>query len=262
MKFLQLTNVPAAIASYLAEGSTKAIEIGQSTANVYQIIQDTQHFYLKVSSISPYFSFQNEVDILHWLAGKLPVPRVQEYEIDSQNEYLILSNVAGHNCVEAMALLDPHLIIEQLALGLRQIHALDISDCPFNQRIADKLKHGYQRVINGLVDEDDFDPNHMGKTGQQIYTALVDLQPEEDDLVFSHGDYCLPNIIINSGQICGYIDLDRAGISDRYNDLAIASRSIASNFGQEYEQLFFDCYGLKTVDQEKIQYYRMMDELF
>ena len=96
----------------------------------------------------------------------------------------------------------------------------------------------------------------------EVYVALRDHQPTEDDFVFTHGDYCLPNILLQGECVSGFIDLDRAGISDRYNDLAIASRSIAYNLGPEYEQRFFLSYGVEHIDDEKIQYFRMMDELF
>ena len=64
------------------------------------------------------------------------------------------------------------------------------------------------------------------------------------------------------GRISGFIDLATAGIPDKYNDLAIASRSVAHNLGAEYETIFFDAYGLDSVDREMIEYYRPLDELF
>ena len=91
---------------------------------------------------------------------------------------------------------------------------------------------------------------------------LQNTRPCEDDLMFSHGDYCLPNILLRDNQVNGFIDFGRAGISDRYNDLAIASRSIRYNLGEDYETLFFEYYGLDYVNQAKTEYYRLMDELF
>lgn len=206
--------------------------------------------------------FAHEVSILHWLAEQLPVPHVQNYTTDMLYEYLVLSEVAGENGVDAMARLDRDRLVTLLAQGLRQIHQLNIAHCPFNERIEAKLARAQYRVHHALVDEDDFDDERRGMTAQAVYTALRDHQTAEDDLVFTHGDYCLPNILLQGERVSGFIDLDRAGISDRYNDLAIASRSIVYNLGPEYEQQFFRSYGIEHVDDEKIQYYRMMDELF
>jgi aminoglycoside phosphotransferase len=99
-------------------------------------------------------------------------------------------------------------------------------------------------------------------TASQVLDLLQQDRPPENDLVFNHGDYCLPNVIIQNDQVSGFVDLGRAGVSDRYNDLAIASRSIKYNLGPKYEVLFFEYYGMGKVNPDKIAYYRMMDELF
>ncbi|MEL6846496.1 MAG: APH(3') family aminoglycoside O-phosphotransferase [Bacteroidota bacterium] len=195
------------------------------------------------------------------MAERLSVPRVQSYLIDKEYEYLLISEVPGENCVDAISHLDSARLVELLALGLRQIHQVNIADCPFNERIEAKLKRARYRVEQALVDEADFDEERLGMTAQEVYSFLEENRPLEQDLVFTHGDYCLPNILIQGESISGFIDLDRAGVSDRYNDLAIASRSIARNLGTAYERLFFAAYGVENVDNQKIQYYRAMDEL-
>ncbi|MEM9808205.1 MAG: APH(3') family aminoglycoside O-phosphotransferase, partial [Cyanobacteria bacterium P01_D01_bin.56] len=174
----------------------------------------------------------------------------------------LLSEVPGDNCVDAMTRLDNNRLVELLALGLRQIHQINIARCPFDERIKSKLARAHCHVQQGLVDEDNFDDERLGMTAQEVYAALVERRPTEQDFVFTHGDYCMPNILLQGDRISGFIDLDRAGIADRYNDLAISSRSIAYNLGTDYEQRFFLAYGIDNVDEEKIEYYRMMDELF
>jgi aminoglycoside phosphotransferase len=90
----------------------------------------------------------------------------------------------------------------------------------------------------------------------------VDLTVE--DIVFTHGDYCLPNILIDHThtQINGFIDWGRAGIADRYQDLALATRSLIYNFGPGWESLLWKEYGLETVDYGKLEFYQLIDEFF
>ncbi|GAA3333918.1 hypothetical protein GCM10020331_099850 [Ectobacillus funiculus] len=78
-------------------------------------------------------------------------------------------------------------------------------------------------------------------------------RPTNEDLVFTHGDYCLPNIIINEGKVSGFYRLGgRAGISDRYQDLALVIRSIAYNFWRESHSPFFlKTYGVTGLDELK-----------
>ncbi len=258
----QYPHAPAAIQRLFQANEIAEIHIGCSSAKVYSIRDGGRTLYLKIHPRSPHFSFSHEVSILHWLTDKLPVPRVQSYITDTEYEYLLLSEVPGDNCVDAMARLDKDRLVELLALGLRQIHQVNIAQCPFDERIETKLERAHYRVRYGLVDEDDFDDERLGMTAREVYAALEESRPTEQDLVFTHGDYCMPNILLQGERISGFIDLDRAGIADRYNDLAIASRSIAYNLGTAYEQQFFLSYGIENIDKEKIEYYRMMDELF
>lgn len=259
---MQSAHAPDAIQPFLSAGSVTEIHIGCSATRVYRIQELDRTVYLKTHPLSPHFSFAHEVSVLLWLMGKLPVPAVCAYATDAMYEYLVLSEVPGENGVDAMERLESDRLVALLAGGLRQIHALDIAQCPFDERITAKLRRAHYRVQHALVDEDDFDDERLGMTGKEVYEALQRNMPPENDVVFTHGDYCLPNILLQGERISGFIDLDRAGISDRYNDLAIASRSIGYNLGPEYEQRFFEYYGIDPVDAGKIQYYRMMDELF
>jgi aminoglycoside phosphotransferase len=58
---------------------------------------------------------------------------------------------------------------------------------------------------------------------------LMETRPGHEDLVFTHGDYCLPNIILKDGKLSGFVDIGRARLADRYQDLGIAFRSLEYN---------------------------------
>ncbi len=236
------------------------IEIGLSNAHVYKIAGTG--FYLKTQAISERLSFSHDVQVLQWLYTKLPVPEVVEFIQTAKQEYLLITEIPGENCVEAMSRLNHEEIVRLFAEGLQRVHAVDIANCALHEEIDFKLTRAQHNIEHNLVDEDDFDEERQGKTAKEILDLLQKTRPPENDLVFNHGDYCLPNILLQENRISGFVDLSRAGIADRYNDLAIASRSIRYNLGEAYENLFFEYYGTKNIDEEKIDYYRTMDELF
>jgi aminoglycoside phosphotransferase len=83
----------------------------------------------------------------------------------------------------------------------------------------------------------------------------------EEDLVFTHGDYCLPNIIIDEElcEVVGFVDLGHAGIADRYHDVALCLRSIQYNIGEGYSQVLLNTYGLfTTCDANKFVFYDLL----
>jgi kanamycin kinase len=246
----------------LAGGSVQQIDGGCSNSNVFRISSKAGNSFLKVQLLTEGRTLAYESRILNWLDGKVAVPEMVEYGVDGEFEYLLMTEIAGVSCSDAVPITSPAQLVFLFASGLQIVHQISIDNCPFDQTIGAKLAYAQENIEANRVDESDFDDRRQGWTKHQVYDFLVQNRPTEKDLVFGHGDYCLPNVLILDDQISGFIDLSRAGVSDRYNDLAIASRSIIHNLGEAFEQLFFDCYGLSPIDREKIEYYRALDELF
>lgn len=114
----------------------------------------------------------------------------------------------------------------------------------------------------GLVRLNDLDECRRGWSLEMLIDKLQKSVPSIEDLVFTHGDYCLPNVIINEGLFSGFADLGRAGVADRHQGLiALALRSLGRNFDSSYEKLFLKHYGLvDEFNQELIEFYNLLDE--
>jgi aminoglycoside 3'-phosphotransferase-2 len=96
----------------------------------------------------------------------------------------------------------------------------------------------------------------------ELLDSLYREHPGSEDIVVTHGDPCLPNVIFDNGSFSGFVDCGRCGRADRYQDLALAHRSIESNFGIRLAESFLRAYGLEPVDTMKLSYYRLLDEFF
>ena len=151
----------------------------------------------------------------------------------------------------------------------------DVSDCPCSvSRLTNRLKAAEYNVAHGLVDIENTEPETFGKGSfkdpEELLDWLKNNRPPED-IVLTHGDYCLPNIFAKGDQISGFIDLGKAGPADRWQDIAIAIRSLAHNFDGRYfngkpifdfkPQMLLDALGVE-MNEGKYRYYYLLDELF
>ena len=69
--------------------------------------------------------------------------------------------------------------------------------------------------------------------------------------VLLHGDYCLPNIMLDNWQLSGFIDLDAGGIGDRHIDLFWGMWSLGFNLKTDrYRDRFLDAYGRDQVNED------------
>lgn len=239
------------------------VTIGESSARTYCLRRS--HYptiYLKMDRKRPRRVLLEEKEALEWLSDKLPVARVLFFDEDGNNDYLLTSEIPGSNAVDLIGSISNAELVVLLAKGLRMIHMTTIDNCPFDRSLNKEIEIAAFNVKHNLVDESDFDNIRRGKTAEELYKELLLLKPSEEDLVFTHGDYCLPNIMIYQTKIAGFIDLHRAGIADRYKDIALAVRSIKRNLGLGLEQNFLNAYGLIEPDHKKIEYYMLLDEFF
>lgn len=82
--------------------------------------------------------------------------------------------------------------------------------------------------------------------------------PPVDHLVLCQGDPCAPNTLIrDDGSFLAHVDLARLGVADRWADLAVMSMSLAWNYGDVDEAVFWEAYGADP-DQGRIDYYRWL----
>ncbi|RUL96158.1 APH(3')-II family aminoglycoside O-phosphotransferase [Rhizobium chutanense] len=237
--------------------------LGRSAASVFRLEgEGLPALYLKVEQSGPFGELADEAARLGWLkASGLPCPDVIARENDGERNWLLISALPGRDLASASAL-RPLARVELLAAALLDLHRLPIGSCPFDHRLEKRLPVAKARMEAGIVDEEDFDAARLGRRAADLFNELESLRPGDEDLVVTHGDACLPNFIASEEGFSGYIDCSRLGVADRYQDIALACRSIASNFGEALVQPFLDRYGMPATDPARLAYYRLLDEFF
>lgn len=263
-----LPKVPKVILDRLQGQQLEMDNIGMSSANVY-LFQD---LVLKVEDVSP--ESKREHQSYQWLAGKLPVPEIVESLEENQQHYLLMRRLSGEFACAEKWLQNPQALVQLLAKALQMLWQIPIEDCPMDASLRYKLKEAEYNVRHHLCDVEDAEEGTYGDEGFESPKALLEwLQsyPPEEDWVFSHGDFCLPNIFLKEREISGFIDLGRSGIADRYQDIALCYRSLLHNFDGGYNggisypnfdpKTLFEALNIEP-DWDKINYYILLDELF
>jgi aminoglycoside 3'-phosphotransferase-1 len=73
--------------------------------------------------------------------------------------------------------------------------------------------------------------------------------------------FSLDNILIVDGEVVGCIDVGQVGIADRYQDLATVELP-PGEFDPSLQDRLLTQYGVTDLDQRKLQFHLMLDELF
>jgi len=261
--------IPEQIKEIIRDETYEVDSVGMSASTVIMFADKV----LKISEAGE--DADREHQILQWLKGKIPVPKVIYYLVEENKSYLLMSRMAGEMSCDDSYMSRPEVLIDILSEGLKDLWQIDISNCPIRADLDQKLLMARYNVEHGLVDVNNTDPETFGEGGfrdpQDLLDWLERNRPEEE-IVFSHGDYCLPNIFAKEGQFTGFIDLGRGGMADKWQDIALCYRSLMHNAdgsygGKKYAgyedapEKLFQALGIQP-DWEKIRYYMLLDELF
>jgi aminoglycoside 3'-phosphotransferase-2 len=253
-------SLPPALAN-LAARTWQRIAIGESRAEVYRLSKSGKpDVILKVLARDATTSLAGEAARLRWLQRRVPVPAVLDFVQDPTRDFLLMSALPGGDA--ASVSLPPGTIVDLVADALQQLHAVPVQECPFRSTIDDCVAEAKICLDRGRVDVTNFDPANLGRDPNELYREMLATRPADGAAVFTHGDYCLPNVIIADGKLSGFVDLGRSGIGDPYRDLALIGRTLDRNLGADWTGRFFTRYGLADPDPERLKYFRLLDEFF
>lgn len=217
-------------------------------ARVYFIDRDNG-YYLKAA---PCKTLAREAQLDAYFHSKGLGAHVIDY-ISDDMDYLLTERVAGEDCTYAKYLEEPNKLCDLIATTLRALHEIDASDCPINDRVGEYIALVEKNYRTGNYDSAPFPDSFGYRSAEDAIAVFESGKKELKNEVLIHGDYCLPNIMLDDWRFSGFIDLGNGGVGDRHIDLFWGAWTLFFNLKTDrYRERFFDAYGRDMVDTQKI----------
>ena len=244
-----LTKIPEGIPREFSSFVEQANVYDSSCSNAARVwfLDKGPGFYLKRS---PKGSLAKEAAMTSFFHGKALAAEVMGYE-SSEYDWLLTRRVPGEDCTWKPYLDDPVRLCDTVAQLLRTLHETPVRDCPVPNRTADYIA-GARKNYGENIFSSEFLPMHLKNITPKEAWELAEQAGalmKADTLL--HGDYCLPNIMLDNWQFSGFIDLDGAGVGDRHIDLFWGMWTLEFNLKTDrYGQRFLDAYGKDAIDMD------------
>lgn len=169
-------------------------------------------------------------------------------------DLLLTSRVAGEDCTHEKYKSEPKRLCDLLADRLRFLHEQDFSNCPVVDRVGEYIARAERNYIDDNYNKEHFPDSFGYSSGEEAMRALSEGKHLLKNEVLLHGDYCMPNIMLDDWRHSGFIDVDSGGVGDRHIDLFWGVWSLGFNLGtNEFNSRFLDAYGRDKIDTDLLK---------
>ncbi|GLF97223.1 APH(3'') family aminoglycoside O-phosphotransferase [Streptomyces yaizuensis] len=245
---------------------------GESGAAVFRSADGSRYAKCVPADPAALRELEAERDRVAWLAGQgVPGPRAVDWRVRGFAACLVTSAVPG---VPADRLSADRLAAAwgRIADAVRKLHALPVSECPFERGLGRMFELARDVVARGAVEADFLPEEQRDMPPAELLARLVPqldqrIAQEAATAVVCHGDLCLPNIVLDPEtlDVNGFIDLGRLGRADPYADISLLLANARETWPDEEraraaDEEFAERYGV-VLDRERQRFYLHLDPL-
>ena len=245
---VEITDFPAPFAGLLQ--NARVFDSSCSPLARVYYIEKNEGLFLKRAACGTLKKEAAQTDYFHSLGLSA---EVLDYRTEGNYDWLLTARVAGEDCTHATYLADPKRLAELIATRLRALHELVPAGCPAQPHTANYIATVEKNHRNGVFDPSFLPPVMGDMTAEKAFSYFEAHKHLLETNTLLHGDYCLPNILLNGWDFSGFIDLGNGGVGDRHVDLFWGAWTLAFNLGTDaWRDRFFDAYGRDAIDLERI----------
>lgn len=215
-------------------------------ARVY-FIDSGEGFYLKTAAKG---TLAREAAMTRFFWSKKLGAQVLAYE-SLEADWLLTRRVPGEDCCHELYTGDPARLCDLTAELLRRLHDTPHDGCPVPNRTAEYLATAQKNWQQKTFDTSHFPDNWGYATAEDAWRVVEEYGKYLKTDTLLHGDYCLPNIMLDNWRFSGFIDVDSGGVGDRHVDLFWGIWSLQFNLKTDrYRERFLDAYGRDRVCED------------
>jgi kanamycin kinase len=245
---VDITTYPAEVQSLL-NGAKLYDSSCSPDANVVFIDKDSGYF-LKSA---PKGTLEREAAMTRYFHGKGLSANMLSY-ISDERDWLLTEKIHGDDCTAAKYLEQPEKLCDTIAERLVLLHSLDYADCPVPNHTERYLAKSKKNYHAGIYDQSLFPDNWGYSSAEEAWSVIERSGHRLKTDTLLHGDYCLPNIILDDWRFSGFIDLDNGGVGDRHVDIFWGAWTLFFNLKTDkYRDRFFNAYGRGRIDEEMLR---------
>ena len=242
---LDLSTIPAQFHPFL-QGAALFDSSCSPHARVY-FLDKNGGFYLKTA---PKGTLAKEAALTQFFHSKGLATEVLAYE-SLETDWMLTHRVPGEDCLDKQYVDDPVRLCDTTAQLLRQLHETDFAGCPVPNRTAEYLATARHNYAHQIYDSSLFPDNWGYASAEEAWAELERNGKYLQSDTLLHGDYCLPNIMLQDWQLSAFIDLGNGGVGDKHIDLFWGIWSLQFNLKTDaYRNRFLDAYGRDKVCED------------
>lgn len=222
-----------------------------ATARTWLVHKGNDSCYLKTHAAE---QLERESQMCLFLNRHRMAPELLFYATIDNRDFLLTKSLSGEDGIYHDHLAKPQKLAARFGECLGALHALPLEDCPYPNRKAEMLELAKRNISSGI-----YDPALIPEAFDQAVATFQILQCLVMHEVVLHGDYCLPNIILDDFVFRGFVDLGNGGIGDSHYDLYWGLWTLEHNLkSRAYNQIFRDAYGASRIDDDRLEFNRLL----
>ena len=201
---LNWDEIPSEFHSFLQDAGVFDSSCSKA-ARVWFLDKDSG-FYLKTA---PKGSLEKEASLTSFFHTKGLGAEVLTYE-SRDADWMLTRRVPGEDCTWQPYKDNPVRLCDTTAELLRMLHETPFTGCPVPHRTSDYLAAAKRNYQQKVYDVSLFPDTWGYATPEEAWKVVEETGRYLKTDTLLHGDYCLPNIMLDNWHFTGFIDLDKA----------------------------------------------------